>query len=157
MWVRNDEIWFDWIDPGRRIFAMSLPLLPLRRIDNTNIVQCVFNVNTAFGQMAWFSERHSAFSSPAIDRSLPLFSCKIIIWWGIKDYSLGNVIYLFVHYVVAIDSSRLIGNRTVKDLAKETEIKMIQMSIIYRSKKSLFYYTCNFIIYDVFILVFEFN
>lgn len=41
------------------------------------------------------------------------------------------------------------GNRTV-DFAKEAEIKMTQQTnIIYRSKKSLFYYACNFIIYDV--------
>lgn len=84
--ARSDEIWFDddWVDSGRRIFAIVVPLLPLRRTDNTDIVRCEhsFRPDGTIFQSSPSSPPRSpppppAFSALAADCcSLPLFICN---------------------------------------------------------------------------------
>lgn len=155
MWVRNDEIWFDddWVDSGRRIFAMSCLCCHC----GEQIIRTLFNVNTAFGQMAWFSDRHSAFSLPAIDRSLPLFICKIITRqmanWGLLVRECHLFSYLFDYYVVYNELTHY-GNKTV-DFVKEAAIKRYNRQALFTVPRN----RC-FIMHAISLfmtLVFEFN
>lgn len=121
------------------------------------IIRTLFGVNTAFGQMARFSDRHPlafAFSALAADCcSLPLFICNIVTRWEIDDYPLQNVahtfVYLFIYNIILSHEFVHYGNNAV-DFEKRDGNDITSARYLQSFQEiTALYYSCNFIVYNI--------